>query len=172
VSTLEMSGAITARSTALVARVLSGWLATLPETLPQSLNRKIAHDSAQSSRHMPSDDAQIVRSHPMTAADFRRIVLSLEGVVEEYSHAGLPALQVGGGKLAWLASHQAVRKSDACAGAGGSVCGGGARDFLADPWRLGKGGTHAYSPGGDERGCTEGCTPNGVETAKKRGKRL
>jgi hypothetical protein len=39
---------------------------------------------------MPSDDGQILRnlqSHPMTAADFRRIALSLEGV-EEYSHAG------------------------------------------------------------------------------------
>jgi hypothetical protein len=49
-------------------------------------------------------------------------------------------------------------------GAAGGVCGGGARDFLADSWRLGKDGTHAYSPG-DERGCTDGCTPNGVETA-------
>jgi hypothetical protein len=32
---------------------------------------------------MPSDDGQILgnlRSHPMTAADFRRITLSLEGV--------------------------------------------------------------------------------------------
>src|SRR6266478_554799 len=57
-----------------------------------------------------------------------------------------------------------LRKSDAYAGAAGSVCGGGARDFPADSWRLGKDGTHPYSPGG-ERGCTEGCTPNGVETA-------
>ena len=39
----------------------------------------------------------------MTAADFRRIALSLEGV-EEYSHAGLPAFRVGGGKFALLAS--------------------------------------------------------------------
>ena len=42
----------------------------------------------------------------MTAADFRRIALRLEGV-EEYSHAGLPAFRVGGRKFASLAS-QAV----------------------------------------------------------------
>jgi hypothetical protein len=55
---------------------------------------------------MSSDDGQILRnlqSHPMTAADFRRIALSLEGV-EEYSHAGLPAFRVGGRKFASLAS--------------------------------------------------------------------
>src|ERR1700716_3398671 len=55
---------------------------------------------------MPSDDGHIVRnlrSHPMTAADFRRIALSLEGV-EEYSHAGLPAFRIGGRKFASLAS--------------------------------------------------------------------
>src|SRR4029077_16041610 len=39
----------------------------------------------------------------MTAAEFRRIALSLEGV-EEYSHAGLPAFRVGGRKFASLAS--------------------------------------------------------------------
>jgi len=39
----------------------------------------------------------------MTAADFRRIALSLEGV-DEYSHAGLPAFRVGGRKFASLAS--------------------------------------------------------------------
>src|SRR5437879_13503842 len=39
----------------------------------------------------------------MTAADFRRIALSLEGV-EEYPHAGLPALRVRGRKFASLAS--------------------------------------------------------------------
>jgi hypothetical protein len=55
---------------------------------------------------MPSDDGQILgnlQSHPMTAADFHRIALSLEGV-EEYSHAGLPAFRVGGRKFASLAS--------------------------------------------------------------------
>jgi hypothetical protein len=74
--------------------------------LPQSLNGRIAHHSARSSRHMPSDDGQILRnlrSQPMTAADFRRIALSLEGV-EEYPHAGLPAFRVGGRKFASLAS--------------------------------------------------------------------
>ena len=39
----------------------------------------------------------------MTAADFRRIALSLEGV-EEVSHAGLPAFCVGGRRFASLAS--------------------------------------------------------------------
>src|SRR6202035_304868 len=39
----------------------------------------------------------------MTAADFRRIALSLEWV-EEYSHAGLPAFRVRGRKFASLAS--------------------------------------------------------------------
>ncbi len=39
----------------------------------------------------------------MTAADFRRIALNLEGV-EEYSHVGSPAFRVGGRKFASLAS--------------------------------------------------------------------
>ena len=54
---------------------------------------------------MPSDDGQILRnlrSHPMTAADFRRIDRAWR--VEEYSHAGLPAFRVGGRKFASLAS--------------------------------------------------------------------
>src|SRR6202165_5646418 len=39
----------------------------------------------------------------MTAADFRKIALNLEGV-EEYTHAGLPAFRVTGRKFASLAS--------------------------------------------------------------------
>ncbi|MEP6714890.1 MAG: MmcQ/YjbR family DNA-binding protein [Terriglobia bacterium] len=39
----------------------------------------------------------------MTAADFQRIALSLEGV-EQVSHAGLPAFNVGGRRFASLAS--------------------------------------------------------------------
>ena len=39
----------------------------------------------------------------MTAADFQRIALSLEGV-EEVSHAGLPAFRVGERRFASLAS--------------------------------------------------------------------
>ena len=39
----------------------------------------------------------------MTAADFRRIALSLEGV-EEDSHAGLPTFRVGGRRFASLAA--------------------------------------------------------------------
>src|SRR5215469_69264 len=56
-------------------------------------------------RHTPSDGQILrnLRSQPMTAADFRRIALRLEGV-EEYSHAGLPAFRVGGRKFASLAS--------------------------------------------------------------------
>jgi hypothetical protein len=81
--------------------------ATLPDqSLPQSLNGRFAHDSARGGRHIPLGDGQILRnlgSHPMTAADFRRIALSLERV-EEYSHAGLPAFRVGGRKFASLAS--------------------------------------------------------------------
>jgi hypothetical protein len=109
---------------------------------------------------MPFDGS----SHPMTAADFRTIALRLEGV-EEYSHAGLPAFRVGGRKFASLASRaegygnlmltseqQAAFVEEA------------PQIFLSDSRRLGKDGTHAYSPGG-ERGCTDGCTPNGLETA-------
>jgi len=39
----------------------------------------------------------------MTAADFRRIALTLAGM-EEISHAGLPAFRVGGRRFASLAS--------------------------------------------------------------------
>ena len=42
----------------------------------------------------------------MTAADFRRIALSLEGV-EEDSHVGLPTFRVGGRRFAGLASQAA-----------------------------------------------------------------
>jgi len=42
-------------------------------------------------------------NHHMTAADFRRIALSLEGV-EEYPHAGLPGFRVRGRNFASLAS--------------------------------------------------------------------
>jgi hypothetical protein len=52
---------------------------------------------------MPSDDGQILRnlrSQPMTAADFRKIALSLAGVEE--SHAGLPPfVQEAGNLLRW-----------------------------------------------------------------------
>ncbi len=37
--------------------------------------------------------------------------------------------------------------------------------FLPIPGGWGKNGTHPYSPGGSERGCTDGRTPNRVETA-------
>jgi hypothetical protein len=44
-----------------------------------------------------------MKKRQMTAADFRRIALSLDGV-EEYPHAGLSAFRVGGRKFASLAS--------------------------------------------------------------------
>src|SRR5215468_8643877 len=55
---------------------------------------------------MTCDDGPILGElweSPMTAADFRRIARSLDGV-EEYSHAGLPAFRVGGRKFASLPS--------------------------------------------------------------------
>src|SRR5438874_13509522 len=100
----------------------------------------------------------------MTAADFRRIALSLEGgrvLPRRIAGFSCRRQEIC---FAGLAS-RGVRKSDAYAGAAGGVCGGGTRDFLADSRRLGKDGTHAYSPGRGERGCTDGCTPNSVETA-------
>src|ERR1700694_3336060 len=87
--------------------------------LPQSLNGRFAHDSARSnsarsSRHMPSDDGQILRnlrSHSMTAADLRRIALSLERV-EEYSHAGLTAFRVGSRiRTAWRLRFEKTEKT-------------------------------------------------------------
>jgi hypothetical protein len=42
----------------------------------------------------------------MTAADFRRIALSLDGV-EEVAHGGLPAFRVGNARFASLASQSA-----------------------------------------------------------------
>jgi len=42
----------------------------------------------------------------MTAADFRRIALSLDGA-EEVDHAGLPAFRVAGARFASLASQSA-----------------------------------------------------------------
>src|SRR6476661_7665588 len=56
-----------------------------------------------------------------------------------------------------------LRKSDAYAGAAGSICRGSARNFSADSWRLGKDGTHTYPPCGGEQGRTDGCAPHGVE---------
>src|SRR5258708_24415001 len=105
-------------------------------------------------------------SRPMTAADFRRIALPLDGL-EEYSHAGLPAFRVGGRKFASLASQ---------AGGYGNLCLRWSSRrrlwrrrprFSADSWRPGKDGTQAYSPGGGERGCTDGRTRNSVETATR-----
>src|SRR5579872_3918954 len=54
---------------------------------------------------MRCSDGQIigVKHRKMTAADFRRIALSFEGV-EEYPHGGFPAFRVGGRKFASLAS--------------------------------------------------------------------
>jgi hypothetical protein len=102
----------------------------------------------------------------MTAADFRRIALSLEGV-EEYAHAGLPAFRVGGRKFASLASQ---------AGGYGNLMltleqhaafvEEAPEMFLPIPGGWGKMG-HTYSPGGGEPGCIDGRTPNRVETENR-----
>src|SRR5438067_13940611 len=99
----------------------------------------------------------------MTAADFRRIALSLYGV-EEVSHAGLPAFRVGGRKFASLASqaegygnlmltleHQAAFVEEA-------------PDLPADSRRVGKDGAYAYSLGRGERRHTNRRTAGRVET--------
>src|SRR5581483_5519623 len=99
--------------------------------------------------HALSDE----RDRRMTAADFRRIALSLEGV-EEWQEV----------RVARVAKRR-LRQSDAHTGTAGSVRRGGARDLPADSWRLGEDGTHPYSPGCGERGCPHGRNPNSVETA-------
>src|SRR5258706_14368541 len=91
----------------------------------------------------------------MTAADFRRIALTLEGV-EEYPHAGLPAFRVRGRKFASLASQAEGYGNLMLTLEQQAAFVEGTRDFPADSWRLGKDGTHASSPGGGERGCTDG----------------
>src|ERR1700730_9056538 len=104
----------------------------------------------------------------MTAADFRRF--SQNCAEPGGLGTGLSRRAAGFScrrqeiRFASLAS-RGLRKSDAHARAAGSLCGGGAPDFPADSWRLGKDGTYAYSPDGGERGCTDGRAPNGVETA-------
>src|ERR1700674_795501 len=140
----------------------------LSATLPLQDCGSVARDPPRGSRHMPSDDGQIrpgVSESPDDRSRFsedctdpggRRRVLSrrIAGFScrrQEICFAGLAS--------------RGLRKSDAYAGAAGGVCGGGAGDFLADSWPLGKDGTHAYSPGGGERGRTDGRSPNGVETA-------
>jgi len=99
----------------------------------------------------------------MTAADFRKIVLSLEGV-EEYPHAGLPAFRVRDRKFASLASQaEAYGNLMLTLEQQAAFVEEAPEIFLPIPggWER----TQAYSPGGGERGCTNGCTPNDVETA-------
>src|SRR5437667_12154927 len=55
---------------------------------------------------MASACAPTSYNRAMTAADFRRIALSLDGV-EQVAHAGLPAFRVGGARFASLASQSA-----------------------------------------------------------------
>jgi hypothetical protein len=93
-----------------------------------------------------------LRSFSTTAADFRRIALSLKEV-EEFSHAGLAAFRVGGRKFAPLASH---------AGGYGNLMLTLEQQatFVEEAPEI-----FAPIPGGWGRGCTDWCTPNGVETA-------
>ena len=99
----------------------------------------------------------------MTAADFRKIVLSLEGV-EEYPHAGLPAFRVRDRKFPSLASQaEAYGNLMLTLEQQAAFVEEAPEIFLPIPggWER----TQAYLPGGGERGCTNGCTPNDVETA-------
>jgi hypothetical protein len=98
---------------------------------------------------------------PDDAADFRRIALGLRAWKSTVTRDA--SFSCRRQEIASLPPGR-LRKSDADVTAG-RVCGGGARDFLADSWRLGKDGTHAYSPGGSERGCVDGLTRKSVETA-------
>ncbi|HEY6351185.1 MAG TPA: MmcQ/YjbR family DNA-binding protein [Candidatus Angelobacter sp.] len=100
----------------------------------------------------------------MTAADFRRIALGLEGV-EEYSHAGLPAFRVGARKFASLTSQAEGYGNLMLTPEQQAAFVEEAPRFSCRSLAVGKDGTHAYSPGGGEQGCTGGCTPNCVETA-------
>src|SRR5438552_13850584 len=124
-------------------RSLGGLSATLPESLfLRGLTEglpTIRPGAVDICRPMMVRYSRNLRSHPMIAAHFRRIALSLEGV-EEYSHAGLPAFRVGGRKFASLASQAAGYGNLmlTLARAAGGVCRGGSRDFLANSWRLGK----------------------------------
>jgi len=103
----------------------------------------------------------------MTAADFRRIALSLEGV-EEVSPRGIASLSCRGQEicLPGLASG-GLRKPDTYAGAAGGLRGRGARDFPAHSGRVGKDGTYPYSPRRGEPGCTDRRIADRVETADR-----
>src|SRR5438046_8029060 len=106
--------------------------------------------SAPSGRHMPS---AIIMVRYDTLSDEWESPHDRSRLSQDCTEPGgggrVPSRRIAGFScrrqeicFAGLAS-RGVRKSDAYAGAAGSVCGGGTRDFPADSWRLGKmGHTH------------------------------
>src|SRR5947209_12258203 len=103
----------------------------------------------------------------MTAADFRRIALSLEGV-EEYPHAGLPAFRVRGRKFASLAS-QAERYGNLMLTLEqqAAFVEEAPEIFLPIPGGWGRMGQYPYSPVGRERGSPGRGTADRMETADR-----
>ena len=82
-------------------------IAGLGRTLVSLLRRKRAQFAGTCQPVIQSGEIRSeVSSRAMTAADFRRIALSLDGV-EEVAHAGLPAFRVGGARFASLAAQSA-----------------------------------------------------------------
>src|ERR1700730_10190560 len=148
--------------------VLSGWSATLPESLflkalteglpmirpgavdicrPRMVRYSVSTES-------PDDRSRLSQDCTEPGAGGRvlpRRIASFSCRRQKICFAGFAS--------------RGVWKSDAYAGAAGGVCGGGARDFPADSWRVGKDGTYSYSLGGGKRRWTDGDKPNGVETA-------
>src|SRR6516162_1393142 len=116
---------------------------------------------------MPSDD-QILRKSTESPDESSRLSQDCTepGGGGRILPRRIAGLSCGRQKICFAGfASRGLRKSDAYARAAGGVCGGGARDLPADSGRLGKDGTHAYSPGGGKRGCTDGRTPSGVEIA-------
>jgi hypothetical protein len=117
--------------------------ATLPrKPLPQtqSLNGRFAHDSARSSRHMPSDDGQILRRSTESPDDRSRLS-------QDCTEPG----GGGYGNLMLTLERQAAFVEEA------------PELFLPIPDGCGNMGHTHNSPGGGERRCTDGSTANGLE---------
>lgn len=127
--------------------------------LPQSLNERFAQDSARNSRLMPSEDGQILRNLRESPDDRSRLS---QDCTEPGGWKSAPTQDC---RLFRSEGRRSASLASQAGGTAGGVCVGGARDFPTDSWRLGKDGTYAYSPGDGERRCTDGCTPNGAETA-------
>ena len=102
----------------------------------------------------------------MTAAfDFATDCLEPGGSRKNTPTQDFPAFRVGGEKFASLASQaQEYGNLMLTLEQQASFVEEAPEIFLPIPSGWERARTHAYSPGG-ERGCDDGCTPNGVETA-------